>query len=213
MSAPIELTTCFTSIQFNLEKQSIPGGGDNQTFIYGDQYWKISLTAPEKNTLQTRELEAAFDRMEGGSVLANIYDPRRPKPWAYRNVQIPLGRAHYPWGDVKVKSVDRSASTIELHNMREGATLTIGDYIGFNDTTGRRWLHRAVETKTADASGEMIIEVRKRPGRNLTGLDSTTLVDLFKVHGLFIVRQHSIRTGQGLYSELSYEAAEYIGSV
>lgn len=168
LPSPIEMPSPLPvnskSFDLNFPQEITPvGQGFIQTIDRGPSLWVAQYTTPPLNETRESTFQAFLDSLEGAQFTFLAFDPRRPRPLAYKTS---IGSE--PWalngsGAPRVTGVSYSGSTISIDRLTVGAVLTAGDYISFLD--GNIWrLYRATENKTADGSGAISsIKVKPRP--------------------------------------------------
>lgn len=139
------------------------GSGFVQTLDRSSAFWVAHFTTPPLSETRETAFQAWLDQLEGTMNTFLGFDPRRPRPLAYKTS---IGSE--PWalngaGVPRVTAVSYSGSFITLDRLTAAAIITAGDYISFQD--GNIWrLYRATETRTADGSGNIsALKVTPRP--------------------------------------------------
>lgn len=147
----------------NLIQSNSPAGSQFlQTIERAPPLWIAKYSTPNLSPEREQIFQAFIDSLEGSLVPFLAFDPRKPRPWAYRSV------AGEPWiapgqSYCRVLGGNYAASTINLDRFAVGATITAGDYISIK-ISNQWFLWRAGETRTADGSGLITgLKVTPRP--------------------------------------------------
>lgn len=131
-------------------------GGYTQVFQRSIPTWYAEYTTPPLNGPRYNETISFLDSLEGGLNTFLGYDPRRPMPYAYRDMDL----LATPWGSPNFTGYNVANSTLTLNNFAAGSVITKGDYLAFFD--GKGWhLFRSMQTVTA--SGTQVLTVKPRP--------------------------------------------------
>lgn len=173
LAVPLEFPQLmgFSSRRFQIGnfQQITPGGrGFLQTIERSRPWWVAEYETPPLSPDRYNEVTAFLDELQGSMETFLAYDPRRPMPYAYRNLSV----SSDPWVQVgqvapRATAANYAASTLTLDRMANGAVITKGDYISF--LVGYVWyLFRATETVAA-AANTATVKVKPRPF-GITGL-------------------------------------------
>lgn len=129
-------------------KQSISGGGDVMSTVYGRPKWVVSVMLSggwhNRNIIQEADLMHVSSR--DGTILA--YDIRRPYPaddpdgWKLDGMEI------------TVKTKGSNNRSLSLEGLRPEFTVTKGDKYSVLYDTDKRFLFEVMETDQADGVGD-----------------------------------------------------------
>jgi hypothetical protein len=125
--------------------------GYSQTLNRSAPLWYAEYETPPLKDDKYNAAVAFLDSLEGSMNTFLGYDPRRIKPFAYRDQPF----LSTPWGTTpKIYYQDYATSVISLKGMTVASIVTKGDLISVK--VGSIWyLFRAQETRTANASGRI----------------------------------------------------------
>lgn len=136
------------------------GSGFIQTIERSRPVWVANYDTPPLREDRLNTFQAFIDQLSGARTPFLAFDPRRPKPFAYRTAA--LGSEPWTAGTVTVASVDIPNSELDLAGFVSGAILTRSDYIAFQQ--GNAWyLFRTTEDKVASGGGTLSVKVTPRP--------------------------------------------------
>lgn len=161
----IPSTVGFRSISFDIgrKQQLTPsGGGAIQTIERALPMWAASYATPPLVGVKQQDMIAFLDEREGAINPFLAYDPRRIMPAAYASLSL----AADPWTQTgqtapRITATNFTNSTVTLDRLQNGAILTKGDYISFNDGIAW-WLYRLQENKVVSGN-TVTVKVGPRP--------------------------------------------------
>lgn len=170
-------------------KQSVSGGGDVLSTMYGKPKWSVAVTLAggrvNRNLIEEADVMHLGSR--DGSILA--YDIRRPYP-----ASDPDG-----WrlgaNVVTVKTKGSNKRSLSLEGLRSQFIVTKGDKYSVLYDTDKRFLFEVMETNQADNSGDTD-EFEVWPYLPDT-LDVADVVTMRKACGKFKLVAGSYRPGDG----------------
>lgn len=188
----------------DVQQLSPVGSGFIQTIDRTTPFWVAGYSTPPLNDEKDQVFQAFMDSLEGSRNTFLAYDPRRPRPYAYRNTS---GESWLVMGaPAKVVDTLYESSQLRLTEFAPGAIITQGDYISFRD--GYIWrLYRSKETLVADEDGNMLITVRPRPVplQNICNLRLNKACAEMKVMGKYS-KNDSVES----YPTYEFTAVQYI---
>lgn len=164
MGTPLELPYPLPakSTKFDLvrrQQNSPVGSGFIQVINRAMPFWAGEWESPPLQELKRGQLEAILEEIEMGTGTFYGFDPRRPKPYAYRGAAY----GTKPWGPTaRVTAISYANSTISCDQFVAGAQFYPGDYFSYKQGN-IWWLFKAIEQKAADGSGIITIKVKPRP--------------------------------------------------
>lgn len=119
-------------------------------------FWEAEISTAQLTRPQAGAWLSVLENLEGGLNFLRIYDPSRTRPLAY------TGSTGAPWGSPTWQS--SGAGLVNLTGFVPGATLSVGDWIGVQDSGGLELLFRVGRTSVADGSGSIsALPVTPRP--------------------------------------------------
>lgn len=164
--AAIEMPGYIDSRKFRLSTaQQLTPSGENgfiQTLERSSPFWRAEYTTPGLTGDRYNDMVAFLDQLEGAIGTFLAYDPRRPMPWAYRAQPL----ASTPWGVPNAVAYNYANSTVTLSGVTNGAILTKGDYISFQQ--GIIWYLFRLQASYISTGANIVASVKPRP--NLTGV-------------------------------------------
>lgn len=181
------------------QEMSRSAGGRSIGKDFGPALWFgnfVSIAIENDDAIAFR---AVLNSLDGVVNPFEAYELRRTMPRLY-----PTGACN----NGTLDAVNANNKAIALAGLAVGQVVSVGDFLSFN-YDGHRAFHQAVESATADGSGDTPqFEVRPhlRPGWELT-----TAVTLKNPAGIFTLMPGSIsmRPG-GLRTAISFQAVQYI---
>lgn len=158
---PSPLPVKAKSFDLNYAQLISPSGtGFSQTIERGPTLWSASYETPPLRDERDQVFQAFLDSLYGSMGTFLAFDPRRPRPYAYRNI------GGKPWvqsgqTDAIVIAGNTANSTLQLGRLEPGAIISVGDYISHK--IGRAWyLYRVIVGGVA-VSNTLTVTVNLRP--------------------------------------------------
>lgn len=171
MPSPLPVNSKVFDLAFQ-EDVSPVGFGFIQTIQRAQPTWLAKYTTPALSATRDQAFQAFLDTLEGSMGIFLGYDPRRPRPYAYRQSAGYAADAD-PWANVSgvapnVATADFASRILHVTGLANGAQFTRGDYIAYK--RGNAWyLHRLI-SNTVVSGTSADLSVSPRP------LNSTTSV-------------------------------------
>lgn len=159
MPSPLPVNSKVFDLLFN-QSVSPAGGQFFQTIERTEPLWFAKFETPPLSDTRDQQFQAFLDDLEGSMGVLLAFDPRRPRPYAYRNMAGEPWRASSGTAPTVV-SASRTASTLTLNGLLNGAILTRGDYVSFK-IVNAWYLFRVRQTVVA-ASNAATLVVTPRP--------------------------------------------------
>ena len=161
MPQPLPVNSKLFELSYN-QNVSPAGSHFSQTIERAKPSWIAKYDTPALTPERLMPFQAFLDALEGSMNAFLAFDPRRPRPWAYRGV------GGEPWlrpgqAAVQVTAGDYANSTISLRYFADGAIISYGDYISHK--IGKAWyLYRSKENRVVPSGGVVSnLKVNLRP--------------------------------------------------
>lgn len=164
MPSPLPVNSKMFDLNYN---QSVSPAGSQflQTIERAPPMWVAKYSTPNLSPETDSVFQAFLDSLEGSMVPFLAFDPRRPRPYAYRNI------GGEPWvaaGQSAVRitnsyySYDGGRGLLLVDRFANNATITPGDYISYQ--RGNQWyLHRVLVGSIIYSDGTGSLWVTPRP--------------------------------------------------
>lgn len=184
--------------EFSRQANGVTRGKD-----FGSAIWMATYTTGPLPNDDALAYEALLNSLDGVIQPFEAFDLRRPYPRAH-----PTGSGA---SDGVLLTVNDNNKAMSLSGLTSGQVISAGDYLSFTYGDSRA-VHQAMETVTADGSGETAeFEIRPyiRPGWTIS---PATTVKLKNPRGLFSLMPGTVtsRSSGGIHSVISFQAVQYL---
>lgn len=164
----------------------------------GPQLWRATYTTAELLNDALVDFQAMLASLNGAVGTIEAWDIRRPWPNLYRTGTAANGT---------LAAVNGNTKALALNGLNAGQVISRGDYLSF-DYAGKRALHQAMESVTANgagATGQFEVRPFIRAGWNLG-----TAVNLKAPRGVFALVPGSVTPTQtrGKAGKVTFQAVE-----
>ncbi len=171
MPVPLPVNSKVFDLNFNQAISPI-GAGFIQTLDRAEPMWVAQYSTPPLVDSRDIIFQAFLDKLNGSGNCFLGFDPRRPKPWAYRASTVEAWLAN-PATPAQVVAADYSDSTLVVTGLLAAAVITPGDYISYK--RGNAWYcHRVITGGTA-VGGAITLLVTPRPRSSVTSVAARML--------------------------------------
>lgn len=182
------------------QEMSRQAGGRTIGKDLGPALWFGSFVTIAMENDDAIAFQAVMNSLDGVVNTFEAYEIRRTMPRLY-----PTGACN----NGTLDSVNANNKAITLAGLAAGQVVSVGDFLSF-DYDGNRAFHQAVESATADGSGdtpEFEVRPHLRPGWELAAA-----VTLKNPKGIFALMPGSVamRPEGGLRVAVSFQAVQYI---
>lgn len=179
----------------------------------GPSLWAADIQTVPLSEAQAGVWRSIIDSLRGGLQQIKIWPTRRRYPLAYPDgwgsLQIAGGGGAFA-GQGALDVVGANNDTVTLSGLPDAFSLQAGDFLAFDYDSGKRALHRVVESAVADSSGvgTWSVEPFVRPG-----WVAATAVDLEKPYCLMVIDPDSVgdQTAINRTTVISFSALQTIG--
>lgn len=187
-----------------MERQEISRsqGGTPYAKSLSEAIWTVSMQTVPMHNDDSLDFVAILRSLDGSIGTFTAHDLRRPYP------------REYPDGNFtdsgKLKTINENNKAVSLKGLPASFKVSRGDYFSFNFGSGRRALHQAMESVTADGSGDTTeFEVRPhiRPG---VALSPDVSVVFKKPSAIFVMEPGSLRPSRlnAIHEQYSFSAVQ-----
>lgn len=170
MPSPLPVNSKLFDLNYN-QDVSPAGAGFVQTIQRAEPMWIAQYSTPPLTDERDQIFQTFLDTLDGSMNTFIGYDPRRPRPYMYRQA-LGFGLTSAPWERAsgvapQVIARDYGTRVLMLSGMTTDSQLIRGDYISYlEDNT---WFcHRVIVPGIADSMGLMSIGVTPRPRSSVT---------------------------------------------
>lgn len=172
MPSPLKVNS--KSFDLNFVQSVSPSGAQFiQTIERAPPNWIAQYSTPPLSPEQDSIFQAFLDSLEGAMVPFLAFDPRRPRPLAYRTG---VGEPWVAAGQTAVRLLQTwydnapYGGVLSLDRFIPWAAITVGDYISYK--IGNEWsLHRVKQILNSDGSGNVSVAVTPRPPTRSLGVN------------------------------------------
>ncbi len=171
MPVPLPVNSKVFDLNF-VQAVSPVGAGFIQTLDRAEPMWVAQYTTPPLNDTREVAFQSFLDKLNGSGNCFLGYDPRRPKPWAYRQATSEVWLAN-PAVSAQVSEADYSDSALTLTGLLSNAVLTAGDYIAYKRSNA--WFCHRVVTGGVASAGNLTVTVVPRPRNSVTAVNARLL--------------------------------------
>ncbi|UFZ05452.1 hypothetical protein LQG66_03810 [Bradyrhizobium ontarionense] len=171
-----------------------------KTFVkdLGPALWTATYTTEELINDAVVDYQAMLASLDGAIGTFEAWDIRRPWPRLYRTGAAANGT---------IASVNSNNKALALVGLNAGQVVSRGDYLSF-DYGGKRALHQAMETATANGSGAAP-QFEVRPYIR-AGWSAGAVVNLKAPRGVFALVPGSVQPTQtrGAFGRVTFQVVE-----
>jgi len=163
MPSPLPVNSKRFDLNYN---QSVSPAGSQflQTIERAPPMWVAKFMTPPLSPERDQLFQAFLDSLQGALVPFLAYDPRRPRPYAYRTgvgePWVAAGQSAVRITEAQYDSDGRGRLIVD--RFAESAIITPGDYISYK--RGNQWsLHRILSGSAINSGGSGDLYVTPRP--------------------------------------------------